>query len=132
MKQHCCGPTCSRTGACACICIGCKRSNDQPRPQNPEHEALKRTIAILSNDNERLSENLTTVQARCTEQELELRTLRKVIAKYEESAALPGLGWDCKVCGAFNGSLKDELKVCRCCERSRGDVGFAVPQPPTA
>jgi hypothetical protein len=29
------------------------------------------------------------------------------------------LGWWCAGCGAFNGSAKEQLKACRCCEVPR-------------
>lgn len=61
---------------------------------------------------EQLEKTLTAAQTRCTELLNELR-------KYKESSALPGLGWDCKNCGAFNGSMKEELTACRCCDAPR-------------
>jgi hypothetical protein len=28
-------------------------------------------------------------------------------------------GWDCKICGAFNGSAKETLTECRCCGKEK-------------
>lgn len=36
-----------------------------------------------------------------------------------DSKGLPGLGWDCSKCGAFNGDMKEQLKACRCCSAPR-------------
>jgi hypothetical protein len=41
------------------------------------------------------------------------------LAKLNQSTGLPGLGWDCKSCGAFNGDQKEHLKACRCCDAPR-------------
>jgi hypothetical protein len=41
------------------------------------------------------------------------------LAHFEASKGLPGLGWDCAHCGAFNGSMKEDLKACRCCTKER-------------
>jgi hypothetical protein len=57
-------------------------------------------------------ENLTAVQALSTRQLEELRA-------YRASQVLPGLGWDCPGCGAFNGDVKERLKACRCCGTPR-------------
>lgn len=82
-----------------------------------EVEAHRQTREVLRRalDSEALMHTqLTITQRRCTELLLELR-------KYTTSAALPGLGWDCKnpKCGAFNSDLKESLKACRCCDAPR-------------
>jgi len=59
-------------------------------------------------------ENLTSVQARCTELLLENRELK---AKLASSLILPG--WDCPDCKCFNGEAKERLENCRYCNGKR-------------
>jgi hypothetical protein len=68
-----------------------------------------------------LETTLTIVQTRCTELLLELR-------KYRESSAMPGIGWDCTACSAFNGDLKESLKKCRCCNADRAMNSNTTPK----
>jgi hypothetical protein len=146
LSQHCCVKLCgcTRTAACTCQCRGCKpikctcgvgnvtgvdHDADCPITKSeiavPQSEPrflkefdgmprmeLEHRLASVIAENALLNTTLTIVQTRCTEQLLELR-------KYRESSALPGLGWDCTACGAFNGSQKEELIRCRCCDAER-------------
>jgi hypothetical protein len=36
-----------------------------------------------------------------------------------DSTGLPGLGWDCARCRAFNSDLKERRTTCRCCDDAR-------------
>jgi hypothetical protein len=107
MSQHCCGPKCNRTLNCECDCIGCDPQSVEEYTEMLETENLRLTSVVKE-----LEKTLTIVQERCTKQLFELRS-------FKASKALPGLGWDCGVCGAFNGSMKEELSACRCCDAPR-------------
>jgi hypothetical protein len=54
--------------------------------------------------------NLTSVQARCTELLLENRQLRAGVL-------LPG--WVCADCGVFTGTMREDHKNCRICDKPR-------------
>jgi hypothetical protein len=58
-----------------------------------------------------LNNNATTVQQRCTELIIEVRAYRA------SGICLPG--WLCHACHAFNGSAKETLSKCRCCDTPR-------------
>jgi hypothetical protein len=50
--------------------------------------------------------------------ELEYRYAKALcrLVKFDQSKAMPGLGWDCPSCKAFNGSMKEVLPACQYCD----------------
>jgi hypothetical protein len=68
-------------------------------------------VTALVAEHRTMLENLTSVQARCTELLLECRALRA------KGIVLPG--FDCVRCGAFTGTAKEEHIACRCCGEPR-------------
>lgn len=77
-----------------------------------DRDDLIRALFVTVRENMTLEETVTAVQKRCTE-------LLNVVRSFKESNALPGLGWDCSNCKAFNGDLKEKLQACRCCDAPR-------------
>ena len=68
------------------------------------------TIQRLTRDNAQLTEQLTSVQQRCTDLLMELRDVRA-------NVLLPG--WSCKACGVFVGDVKERRTHCRSCNAPR-------------
>ena len=70
---------------------------------------LLHEIARLRVVNGHLNDNLTTVQARCSELFVEVQDYR---------SGIPMPGWTCNQCGVFTGTLKG-MTACRCCGEPR-------------
>lgn len=75
--------------------------------------ATRRALALAIRDRDAMAETLTITQELCTK-------LRNELLAYKQSQALPGLGWDCPNCRAFNGTVQDpNMAACRCCDAPR-------------
>lgn len=87
------------------------------RDSGYHHDKCSKSTTVVNHG--LMLSNLTATQTRCTQLLNELRAFKASAGLPVLSAGLPGLGWDCPSCGAFNGDLKEKLTTCRCCTTPR-------------